>query len=52
MALPCVSPSISVKEGTVLSLEEKFQGGTGINITPPPDEIVSATQVALIKDKI
>ena len=24
----------------VLSVEEKFQGGTGVNITPPPKEIV------------
>ncbi|KAE8696597.1 D-alanine--D-alanine ligase family protein isoform 2 [Hibiscus syriacus] len=31
-----LSPSITVKEtGDILSLEEKFQGGTGINLTPP-----------------
>jgi D-alanine-D-alanine ligase-like ATP-grasp enzyme len=36
-----LNPSITVAEGEVLSLEEKFQGGTGINITPPPKEIVS-----------
>lgn len=39
--LHVLSPSLTVAEGEVLSLEEKFQGGTGINITPPPVEIVS-----------
>lgn len=37
-----LNPSITIAEGNVLSLEEKFQGGTGVNITPPPAEIVSA----------
>ncbi|CAI0475689.1 unnamed protein product [Linum tenue] len=33
--------SITVKEGgDILSLEEKFQGGTCINLTPPPPSIV------------
>ncbi|XP_015583609.1 uncharacterized protein LOC8287922 isoform X1 [Ricinus communis] len=37
-----LSPSVTVKEtGDILSLEEKFQGGTGINLTPPPTSIVS-----------
>lgn len=40
-AMKALSPSITVKEsGHVLSLEEKFQGGTGVNLTPPPPEIV------------
>lgn len=38
-ALP---PSITIAESHVLTLEEKFQGGTGINITPPPPEILSS----------
>jgi D-alanine-D-alanine ligase-like ATP-grasp enzyme len=38
--LHAFNPSITIAEGEVLSLEEKFQGGTGINITPPPKEIV------------
>ncbi len=42
-------PSITVAAGEVLSLEEKFQGGTGVNITPPPPEIISPAQVALIR---
>ena len=37
-----LNPSITVKEdGDILSLDEKFQGGTGINLTPPPPSIVS-----------
>ncbi|KAL3830241.1 hypothetical protein ACJIZ3_019043 [Penstemon smallii] len=37
-----LTPSITVKEtGDILSLEEKFQGGTGINLTPPPLSIIS-----------
>ncbi|XP_025802448.1 uncharacterized protein LOC112881795 isoform X2 [Panicum hallii] len=37
-----LNPSITVKEsGDILSLEEKFQGGTGINLTPPPATIMS-----------
>lgn len=36
-----MNPSITVAQHGVLSLEEKFQGGTGINLTPPPVEILS-----------
>jgi D-alanine-D-alanine ligase-like ATP-grasp enzyme len=38
--LRAFSPSLTVAEGEVLSVEEKFQGGTGVNITPPPKSIV------------
>ncbi|KAI3961907.1 hypothetical protein MKW98_022112 [Papaver atlanticum] len=45
-----LSPSVTVKEsGDILSLEEKFQGGTGINLTPPPSSIIS--KEALVKCK-
>ena len=37
--LKVFNPSLTVSEGEVLSVEEKFQGGTGINITPPPKSI-------------
>ncbi|MEM6780935.1 MAG: hypothetical protein AAF569_03640 [Pseudomonadota bacterium] len=47
-----LDPSITVADGAVLTLEEKFQGGTGINITPPPDDIVSPTQLDVIKSGI
>jgi D-alanine-D-alanine ligase-like ATP-grasp enzyme len=39
------NPSITIAEGEVLSLEEKFQGGTGVNLTPPPKEIVRSQAV-------
>ena len=32
-----LKPSITIASGEILSLEEKFQGGTGVNITPPPE---------------
>ncbi len=38
------NPSITIAEGEVLTVEEKFQGGTGVNITPPP--------VSIMKNKI
>lgn len=47
-----LSPSITVAQNAVLSLEEKFQGGTGVNLTPPPDTIFTQKQIALIKEKI
>ena len=47
-----LNPSITVSEGDVLSLEEKFQGGTGINITPPPVEIISKKHCELVKERI
>lgn len=36
--LHALPPSLTVAEGAVLDLAEKFQGGTGVNLTPPPDE--------------
>ncbi|MBP3242309.1 MAG: hypothetical protein J6L99_00475 [Ruminococcus sp.] len=44
-----LNPSITVADNAVLSLEEKFQGGTGINITPPPANIISDKLLGLIK---
>ncbi len=43
------SPSITVASEAVLSVEEKFQGGTGINITPPPEEVISRGEVEKIR---
>jgi len=37
-----LDPSITVAENHVLSVEEKFQGGTGVNITPPPENLLAA----------
>jgi D-alanine-D-alanine ligase-like ATP-grasp enzyme len=34
--MTAMNPSITVASSGILSLEEKFMGGTGVNITPPP----------------
>jgi D-alanine--D-alanine ligase len=47
-----LNPSITVAEGAMLSLEEKFQGGTGVNITPPPESILTASQCLHLKKSI
>lgn len=48
-----LNPSITIYENnSILSLEEKFQGGTGINITPPPENIVDNKLLKTIKEKI
>jgi len=47
-----LAPSITVAENHVLSVEEKFQGGTGINITPPPEHIFSSTALKQMKENI
>ena len=43
------NPSITISEHAVLSVEEKFQGGTGINLTPPPAQLLSAAQIQHIQ---
>ncbi|KAK4377605.1 hypothetical protein RND71_003901 [Anisodus tanguticus] len=48
-----LTPSVTVKEsGDILSLEEKFQGGTGINLTPPPSSIMSSAALGRCKKHI
>jgi len=47
-----LNPSITVVEGEVLTVEEKFQGGTGVNITPPPASIIKPVVLAKIKKNI
>ncbi len=47
--LHVMNPSITIAESEVLSLEEKFQGGTGINITPPPASLINATHLEKTK---
>lgn len=51
-AITVFNPSITVAEGEVLSVEEKFQGGTGINITPPPADIMAPRVLQRIKKLI
>lgn len=47
-----LNPSITISSGNVLSLEEKFQGGTGINITPPPEKILSKEDLQKLKKSV
>ncbi len=47
-----LSPSITIVEDTILSVEEKFQGGTGVNITPPPPKIISKKNLNKVKNLI
>ena len=44
-----LNPSITISTNAVLSVEEKFQGGTGINLTPPPETLISKKQQAHIR---
>lgn len=46
------SPSITIAEETILSVEEKFQGGTGVNITPAPSEIISSKNLKKVKNLV
>ena len=50
--LTVFNPSITVAEGEVLSVEEKFQGGTGVNITPPPPSIMAPRVLQRVKTLI
>lgn len=47
-----LNPSITIAAGSILSLEEKFQGGTGINLTPPPESIIPHPNCIRIKESI
>ncbi|MDR2074370.1 MAG: hypothetical protein LBP36_03310 [Oscillospiraceae bacterium] len=45
------NPSLTVADsGAILSVEEKFQGGTGVNITPPPENIINVELLKKIKE--
>ena len=50
--IKALSPSITIAEQSILSVEEKFQGGTGVNITPPPKEIISSRNLARVKNSV
>eukprot|EP00899_Mesostigma_viride_P028420 jgi/Mesvir1/8763/Mv02681-RA.1 len=52
-SIRALTPSITVREsGDVLSLEEKFQGGTGVNLTPPPSQFISPSALAGARQRI
>ena len=50
--LHAFNPSITIAEGEVLSVEEKFQGGTGVNLTPPPPSVIKPAIVQKIRERI
>ena len=47
-----MNPSMTVAVGNILTLEEKFQGGTGVNITPPPTPFVKPSAVKKAKERM
>ncbi len=51
-AIHALNPSITIAEGEVLSVEEKFQGGTGVNLTPPPSSVMKPAIVEKIHGQI
>lgn len=50
--LEVMYPSQTIASQEVLSLEEKFMGGTGINLTPPPKEFVNPEAIENARKKI
>jgi len=50
--LKAMNPSLTVARGTVLTLEEKFQGGTGVNITPPPQPYVKQKAIEKARQRM
>ena len=53
-AARCLPPSATVAERAcaVLSLEEKFQGGTGVNLTPVPPELIEREVLRTVRRRI
>jgi D-alanine--D-alanine ligase len=50
--MKAMNPSVTIALGSVLSLEEKFQGGTGVNITPPPEPFVKKKAVEAARKRM
>lgn len=50
--LHAFSPSFTISDFSVLTVEEKFQGGTGVNITPPPEDFVPKGITNRVKNSI
>lgn len=48
-SLHALTPSITVARSGVLSVEEKFMGGTGVNITPPPGPPIGRTRPGAVE---
>ncbi len=45
-------PSQTIASQDTLSLEEKFMGGTGINLTPPPEKYVNPETITIARNFI
>lgn len=50
--LRAFQPSQTVADLDILSLEEKFMGGTGVNFTPPPRQYVSPKIIELVRSRL
>lgn len=50
--LKVMNPSQTIASQEILSLEEKFMGGTGINLTPPPQKYVKPHIIEIAKKNI
>lgn len=50
--LTVMSPSQTIANLETLSLEEKFMGGTGINLVPPPKQFVSPKAVNKARERL
>ncbi|MDO8562074.1 MAG: hypothetical protein Q7S05_04615 [bacterium] len=50
--LHALNPSITIADGEVLTVEEKFQGGTGVNLTPPPASIMVPSVVKKVRERM
>lgn len=50
--LRALNPSQTIASQEILSLEEKFMGGTGINLTPPPSPFVKPEAIENARKKI
>lgn len=51
-AMHALNPSQTIASQEILSLEEKFMGGTGINLTPPPEQYVKPQTVRGVRNRI
>ena len=50
--LTVLSPSQTIANMETLSLEEKFMGGTGINLVPPPKPFVKPEAVKMARQRL
>ena len=50
--MQAMSPSLTLTGSSILTLEEKFQGGTGTNITPLPEDLIPAESAMMAQKRI